>query len=104
MRSMRTKEPNAKLIRTLHTIRVVQMSSEGIEEIPVQDALPMCEMQGYQIVGVSVVVEPHQSTCLIRQVSQAICGRPVETRLDTRFKSIANILQYLALIIVRPWQ
>jgi len=85
MRSMRTKEPNAKLIRTLHTIRVVQMSSEGIEEIPVQDALPMCEMQGYQIVGVSVVVEPHQSTCLIRQ-------------------SIANILQYLALIIVRPWQ
>jgi hypothetical protein len=64
----------------------------------------MCEMQGYQIVGASVVVEPDRSTYLIRQVSQALCGRPVETRLDTQFKSIANISQYLALIIVRPWQ
>jgi hypothetical protein len=43
----------------------------------------MCEMQGYQIVAASAVVEPHQSTYLIRQVSQVLCGRPVETRLDT---------------------
>ena len=42
----------------------------------------MCEMQGYQIVGASVVVEPHQSIYPVRQVSQALCGRPVETKLD----------------------
>ena len=43
----------------------------------------MYEMQGYQIVGASVVVEPHQSIYPIRQVSQVLCGHPVETRLDT---------------------
>jgi hypothetical protein len=43
----------------------------------------MCEMQGYQIFGASVMVGPHQSIRLVRQVSQALCERPVETRLDT---------------------
>jgi hypothetical protein len=59
------------------------MSNKGWKEIPFQDALPMCEMQGYHIVGASVVVELHQSICQVRQVSQELCGRPVKTRLDT---------------------
>ena len=39
------------------------------EEVPVQDALPTCERQDFQIVEASVVVEPRRSTYPTRRVS-----------------------------------
>jgi len=74
-----------KLIRTLHTIKVEKRRNIEMERstVPVQDALPMCERQGFQIVEALVVAERRLSTYLTRRVSQALCECPVEARLDT---------------------
>ena len=57
-----------KLVCTLHNVQAAQNKIDR-EEVPVQDAPPTCEMQDFQIVEASVVVEPRRSTYLTRRVS-----------------------------------